>query len=255
MIYCAGVVGVGVNTVQNQLNHVFTQSSKLQVSGDWDQQAKWTNRGILHSVRDEKYGADACKLKEEDFVQEGQVAAAQVPAAKRIFTGEEPAPKKKRTASKPQAAKTVTIEDSDESDGDEEEEAEEEEEEEPRISHGKTAKKTTVDQGPRRAGPELHSSSQLVSPHQGNPQRQLKRVRSPWLSLWVLRCKLFRRKSSLFVCCDILCVRARARDCSSRPFCCHYVRHNSTCDAFSCVGLLLLARGLSQRWIRNKWFL
>ena len=35
-----------VNRVQNQLNHVFTQGSKLDESGDWDQQANWTYRGI-----------------------------------------------------------------------------------------------------------------------------------------------------------------------------------------------------------------
>ena len=35
-----------VNRVQNQLNHVLTQGSKLDESGDLDQQANWTNRGI-----------------------------------------------------------------------------------------------------------------------------------------------------------------------------------------------------------------
>ena len=48
------------------------------------------------------------------------------------------------------------------------------------------------DWGTRRARPELHSSSQLVNPHQeSNPQSHLQRVRRPWLSLWVLRRKLF----------------------------------------------------------------
>ena len=32
--------------VQTQLNHVLTQGSKLNASGDWDQQANWANRGI-----------------------------------------------------------------------------------------------------------------------------------------------------------------------------------------------------------------
>ena len=53
------------NKVQNQLNHVLTHGSKLEDSGDWDQQANWTNRGIPLWVRDEKYGADVCKLREE----------------------------------------------------------------------------------------------------------------------------------------------------------------------------------------------
>ena len=80
-------------------------------------------------------------------------------------------------------------------------------------------RKRQRDQGPRRAGLELHSSSQLVSPHQeNNPQSHLQRVRRPWLNLWVLRCRLFRRKSNFFVCCDILCARARARHCSSTTF-------------------------------------
>ena len=91
-----------VNRVQNQLNHVLTHGSKLDESGDWDQQANWTNRGIPLWVRDENYGADACELKEEEILQKGQAAAAQAPAAKRKSAGEEPAPKKKKTASKPQ---------------------------------------------------------------------------------------------------------------------------------------------------------
>ena len=43
-----------VNRVHNQLNHVLTQGSKLDQSGDLDQQANWTNRGIPLWVRDEK---------------------------------------------------------------------------------------------------------------------------------------------------------------------------------------------------------
>ena len=71
-----------VNRVQNQLNHVLTQGSKLDESGDWDQQANWTNRGIPLWVRDERYGSDARELMEEEG-QKGQAAAAQAPAAKR----------------------------------------------------------------------------------------------------------------------------------------------------------------------------
>ena len=136
-----------VNRVQNQLNHVLTQGSKLDESGDWDQQANWTSRGIPLWVRDEKYDSDACELKEEEIVQKGQAAEAQAPASKRKSTGEEPAPNKKKTASKPQAAKSGTGEHTDESDGDEEEEGEEEEEEEPQVSQGKTAKKAAVRPG------------------------------------------------------------------------------------------------------------
>ena len=38
-----------VNKVQNQLNHVLTQGSKVDNFGDWDQQANRTNGGIPHS--------------------------------------------------------------------------------------------------------------------------------------------------------------------------------------------------------------
>ena len=91
------------------------------MSGDWDQQANWSNRGIPLWVRDDKVGSDALSLKEEETVEKGQAAEAMAPA-KRKSTGGEPAPKKKKTASKPQAAKSVTAAESDESDGDEEEE-------------------------------------------------------------------------------------------------------------------------------------
>ena len=141
-----------VNRVQNQLNHVLTQWSKPDESGDWDQQANWTNRGIPLWVCDEKYGSDVLTLKEEEIVQKGEDAEAQAPAAKRKSTGEEPAPKRKKTASKPQAAKSDTGEDTDESDGDEEEESEEEEEEEPQVSQGKTAKKVEAKPRPEAAG-------------------------------------------------------------------------------------------------------
>ena len=42
-----------VNRVQKQPNHVLTQVSKPNESGDWDQQANWTNRCIFLWVRDE----------------------------------------------------------------------------------------------------------------------------------------------------------------------------------------------------------
>ena len=132
-----------VNRVQTQLNHVLTQRSKLDAFGDWDQQANWANRGIHLWVRDDKLGSEALSLKEEETVEKGQAAEALAPA-KRKSTGGEPAPKKKKTASKPQAAKSVTGAESDESDGDEEEESEEEEEEEPQVSQGKASKKAAA---------------------------------------------------------------------------------------------------------------
>ena len=141
-----------VNRVQNQLNHVLTQGSKLDKSGDWDQQANWKNRGIPLWVRDDKLGSEALSLKEEEILQKGQAAEAQDPAAKRKSTGEEPTPKKKKTASKPQAAKSGTGEDIDESDGDEEEERNEEKEEEAQVSQGKTAKKAAAKPRPEETG-------------------------------------------------------------------------------------------------------
>ena len=101
----------------------------------------WTNRGIPLWVRDEKYGSDVCELREEEIVEKGQAAASQAPAAKPKSTGERPDPKKKKSASKPQAAKLVTGEHTNESDGDEEEEDKEEEDEELQVSQSKTAKK------------------------------------------------------------------------------------------------------------------
>ena len=66
-----------VNRVRNQLNHVLTQGSKLHESGDWDQVANWTNRGISLWVRDDKLGSGALSLKEKEIVQKGQAAEAQ----------------------------------------------------------------------------------------------------------------------------------------------------------------------------------
>ena len=129
-----------VNRVQTQLNHILTQGSKLDASGDSDEQANWSNRGIPLWVRDDKVGSDALSLKEEETVEKGQAVQALAPA-KRKSTDGELAPKKKKTASKPEAAKSVTGAESEESDGDEEEESEEEEEEEAQVSQGKAAKK------------------------------------------------------------------------------------------------------------------
>ena len=132
-----------VNRVQTQLNHLLTQGSKLDASGDWDQQANWSNRGIPLWDHDDKVGSDALSLKEEETVDKGQAAEALAPA-KQKSTGGEPAPKKKKTASKPQAAKSVTGAESDESDGNEEEESKEEEEEEVQVSQCKAANKVAA---------------------------------------------------------------------------------------------------------------
>ena len=132
-----------VNRVQTQLNHVLTQGSKQEASGDWDQQANWSNRCIPLWVRHDKVGSEALSLKEEETVEKGQAAEALAPAERKC-TGGEPAPKKEKTASKPQAAKSVTGAESDESNGDEEEEGEEEEEEEAQVSQGKAAKKVAA---------------------------------------------------------------------------------------------------------------
>ena len=69
-----------VNRVQTQLNHVLTQGSKLDASGDWAQQANWSNRGIPLWVRDDKAGSDALSLKEEEIVENSQAAEALAPA-------------------------------------------------------------------------------------------------------------------------------------------------------------------------------
>ena len=80
-----------------------------------------------------------------------------------------------------------------------------------RSPRARQRRKRQRSRGRRKLGPELQSSSQLVSPNQeASPQSHRQRVRRPLLRLWVLRCKLFRRKSNFFVCSDILCARARA---------------------------------------------
>ena len=144
-----------VNRVQNLLNHVLTQGLKLDESGYWDQQDNWRNCGIPLWVRDEKYGSDACELKDEEIVPKSQAAEAQAPAAKRKSTGGEPAPRKEKTTSKPEAPKSGTGEHTDESDGDEEEKREEEEEEEPQVSQDKTAKEAAVRPGSQESRARL----------------------------------------------------------------------------------------------------
>ena len=93
--------------------------------------------------RNDKLGSEALSLKEKETVEKRQAAEALAPA-KRKSNGGEPAPKKRKTAFKPQAAKSVTGAESDESDGDEDEESGEEGEEEPQVSQGKAAKKAAA---------------------------------------------------------------------------------------------------------------
>ena len=156
-----------VNRVQNQLNHVLTQGSKLDESGDQDRQANWANRALPLWVRDDKLGSEALSLKEEETVQKGQAAEPQAPAAKRNSTGEEPAHKRKKNAAKPQAAKSGTGVESNESDRDEEEESEEEEEEEPQVSQGKAAKKAAANPRPE----ETRGRAPVKQPARQSQQR------------------------------------------------------------------------------------
>ena len=195
-----------------------TQESKLHASGDWDQQANWANRGIPLWVRDDKVGSDALSLKEEETVQKGQAAEALAPA-KRNSTGGEPAPKKKKTTPKLQAAKSVTGAESDESDEYEEEESKEEDEEEAQVSQGKAAKKVAAKPRSEETGARapFKQPARQSQPRSG-PQSHRLRVTRPLLRHWVLRCKMFRRKSNFFPCSDILCARARAMHSSSTTF-------------------------------------
>ena len=88
-----------------------------------------------------------------------------------------------------------------------------------RSPRARQRRKWQRSRGPRKPGPELHSSSQPVSPNQeARLQSHLPRVTRPLLRLWVLRCKLFRRKSNFFACSDILCARARAIHSSLTTF-------------------------------------
>ena len=58
--YLLGVSTDSLSHWVNRLqNHVLTQGSRLDESGDWDQQANWTNRGIPLWVRDDKLGSEA----------------------------------------------------------------------------------------------------------------------------------------------------------------------------------------------------
>ena len=76
-------------------------------------------------------------------------------------TVDEPAPKKNKTASKPEAVKSGSGQDTDERDGNEEEESEEEEVMEPQVSQGKIAKKAAAKPRPEEAGGQ--SSIQAAS--------------------------------------------------------------------------------------------
>ena len=74
-----------VNRVQTQLNHALTQGSKLDESGDWDQQANWANRGIPLWVWDEKLGSEALSLKQDETDQKGQASRNTGPCQAEVY--------------------------------------------------------------------------------------------------------------------------------------------------------------------------
>ena len=207
-----------VNRMQTQLNHVLTQGSKLDASGDWDQQANWSNRGIPLSVLDDKVGSDALLLKKEETVEKGQAAEALGPA-KRKSTGGEPARKKKKTASKPQAAKSVTGAESDESDGDEEEESKEEEEEEAQVSPGKAAKKVAAKPRSEETGARApFKQPACQSEPRSEAAKPLSKGKTSVAKALGSKMQTVPRRSNFFACSDILCARARAMHSSSTTF-------------------------------------
>ena len=207
-----------VNRVQTQLNHVLTQGSKLDASGDWDQQANWSNRGILLWVRDDKVGSDALSLREEETVEKGQAAESLAPA-KRKSTGWEPAPKRKKTASKPQAAKSVTGAESVGSDGDEEEERGEEAEEEAQISEGKAAKKVAAKLRSEETGARAPFKQPAPqSQPRSKPARPPPEGKTSIAKALGSKMQTVPKKKNFFACSDILCARARVMHSSSMTF-------------------------------------
>ena len=188
-----------------------------------------------------------CELKEEEFEQKGQAAAAQAPAIKRRLTGEEPAPRKRRLLPSPPQQNRSPVKILTRAMEMKRKRMKKKRTRKQKPPKARRQRRQQRNQGPREPGvpSELHSSSQPVNPHQESyPQSQLQRVRCPWLNLWVLSWRPLRRKSNFFVCCDILCARARARHCSSTTFllslwaacftmCCIFLR----CCLASCARL------------------
>ena len=74
--------------VQKKLKHILTHGGHLNQSGDGDQQANWSNRGIPLWVTDDNYGQALCDMKGEEPVENGQAEPAQTPSAKRKVTGQ-----------------------------------------------------------------------------------------------------------------------------------------------------------------------
>ena len=207
-----------INRVQTQLNHVLTQGSKLDASGDGDQQANWANRGIPLWVHDEKLGSEALSLKEEETVGKGQVAEAQAPAKRKSTGGNQP-PRETRLLPSLRQRNRLPVQNTTRAMGMKRRRARKKRRRSRRSPRARQRRKRQRSRGPRKPGPELPSSSQPVSPNQeASPQSHRLRVRRPLLRHWVLRCKLFRRKSNFFIRSDILCARARAMRSSSTTF-------------------------------------
>ena len=207
-----------VNTVQTQLNHVLTQGSKPDASGNWDQQANWSNRGTPLWVRDDKVGSDALSLKEEETVEKGQAAESLAPAKRKSTVGNQP-PRRRRLPPSLRQRSRLPVQNPTRAMGMKRSRARKKRRRKRRSLRARQRRKWQRSRGPRKPGPELHSSSQPVSPNQeASPQSHRLRVRRPLLRHWVLRCKLFRRKSNFFACSDILCARARAMYSSSTTF-------------------------------------
>ena len=204
-----------VNRVQTRLNQVLTQESKLHASGDWDQQANWANRGIPLWVRDDKVGSEALSLKEEETVEKGQAAEALAPAKRGLLVGNQP-PRRRGLPPSLRQRSRLPVENPTRAMGMKRRRARKKRRRKRRSPGARQRRKWQRSRGRRKQGPELHSSSQPVSPNQeSRPQSHRLRVTRPLLNLWVLRCKLLRRKSNFFACSDILCARARAMHFSS----------------------------------------
>ena len=181
-----------VNRVQRRLNHVLTQGSKLDESGDWDQQANWENRGIPLWVRNEKLGSEALSLKKGLFRSIKSQKDRPLPSGS-LLVGNQPRKRRRLLPSLRQQSRLL-VDSPTRAMEMRRRRARKKRSRNRRSPDARQRRKRQRNRGPRKLGPGLHSSSQLVSPNQGTrPQSCRQRVRRPLLRLWVLRCKLFRR--------------------------------------------------------------
>ena len=128
---------------------------------------------------DDKYVHVVCDVKGKEPklpVENGQAEPAQAPGAKRKLTGQEPTPKKKKTAARPTAGKDTTSGDSDESDEEEEDEEEEDEEETSPAKKPKNAAERSEteeasgrDRGTIRAPFQQPARQSIPREHPANP--------------------------------------------------------------------------------------